>query len=289
VRILFEVEHLQMATPATSKHLIILVSRCGMVWFPDDMISAEMLSSRFIKQMRSLSFEEFYSNSETLVVLDKAQVPSCQILMADALENFFGTDSLTERMLKETLLHKHIMEVNHCQIMHNLFSLLIFSIKGWLLHEASYPDLKFENSQLESYIIGSFYLNLISSLCCGLSQESCTLIGKLLMMYASDDLGIKQDQHLIDFNIDLTGKLILWKSKLPNIEIDANMLRHCDIVIPTVDTLRNEKLVYSWLSEKRSILLCGPPGSGKVLSHLIQDHDSAFIHSKNAQRRFIHY
>jgi dynein heavy chain 1 len=96
-----------MATPAT-------ISRCGMVWFPDDMISAEMLSSRFIKQMRSLSFEEFYSNSETLVVLDKAQVPSCQILMADALENFFGTDSLTERMLKETLLHKHIMEVNHC-------------------------------------------------------------------------------------------------------------------------------------------------------------------------------
>jgi dynein heavy chain 1 len=41
VRILFEVEHLRYATLAT-------VSRCGMVWFSEDIISLEMIYDHYL-------------------------------------------------------------------------------------------------------------------------------------------------------------------------------------------------------------------------------------------------
>lgn len=45
VRILFEVDDLRCATLAT-------VSRCGMVWFSDDVLSEDAIAFRFLNQMR---------------------------------------------------------------------------------------------------------------------------------------------------------------------------------------------------------------------------------------------
>ena len=39
-----------------------------------------------------------------------------------------------------------------------------------------------------------------------------------------------------------------------------------DLVVPTVDTVRHEHLLYSWLAEHKPIVLCGPPGSGKTMT-----------------------
>lgn len=38
-----------------------------------------------------------------------------------------------------------------------------------------------------------------------------------------------------------------------------------DIVIPTIDTIKHEKIFYDLLNSKRGIILCGPPGSGKTM------------------------
>ena len=35
-----------------------------------------------------------------------------------------------------------------------------------------------------------------------------------------------------------------------------------DLVVPTLDTVRHEDVLFSWLSEGQTIVLCGPPGSG---------------------------
>ena len=39
-----------------------------------------------------------------------------------------------------------------------------------------------------------------------------------------------------------------------------------DVVIPTLDTVRHEALLYTWLAEHKPICLCGPPGSGKTMT-----------------------
>ena len=48
---MFEVQDLKYATLAT-------VSRCGMVWFSEDVLSTEMIFENFLLKLRSVSVEE---------------------------------------------------------------------------------------------------------------------------------------------------------------------------------------------------------------------------------------
>ena len=57
VRILFEVEHLKYATLAT-------VSRCGMVWFADDVLTAHMMFDHYLLRLSKDDYDELGSNDE---------------------------------------------------------------------------------------------------------------------------------------------------------------------------------------------------------------------------------
>lgn len=48
---MFEVQDLRYATLAT-------VSRCGMVWFSDDVITTDMLFDNYLQKLRSISLDE---------------------------------------------------------------------------------------------------------------------------------------------------------------------------------------------------------------------------------------
>ena len=51
VRIMFEVQDLKFATLAT-------VSRCGMVWFSEDVLALEMIFEHQLTRMRNISIDE---------------------------------------------------------------------------------------------------------------------------------------------------------------------------------------------------------------------------------------
>lgn len=53
---------------------------------------------------------------------------------------------------------------------------------------------------------------------------------------------------------------------MPNIEVETHKVAAPDVVIPTVDTVRHEVLLYTWLAEHKPLVLCGPPGSGKTMT-----------------------
>ena len=48
---MFEVQDLRYATLAT-------VSRCGMVWFSEDVLTTEMIFENFLQKLRSVPVEE---------------------------------------------------------------------------------------------------------------------------------------------------------------------------------------------------------------------------------------
>lgn len=50
----------------------------------------------------------------------------------------------------------------------------------------------------------------------------------------------------------------------------AHRVAAADLVVPTIDTVRHEMLLSAWLSEHKPLVLCGPPGSGKVNRRLIR-------------------
>jgi dynein heavy chain 1 len=53
---------------------------------------------------------------------------------------------------------------------------------------------------------------------------------------------------------------------VPQIEIEPHAVTASDVVVPTMDTVRHEEVLYSWLSEHKPLMLCGPPGSGKTMT-----------------------
>jgi dynein heavy chain 1 len=72
---------------------------------------------------------------------------------------------------------------------------------------------------------------------------------------------------LIDFQPEIsTGEWTNWASKVPQVEIETHRVTATDVVIPTLDTVRHESLLYTWLAEHKPICLCGPPGSGKTMT-----------------------
>lgn len=64
----------------------------------------------------------------------------------------------------------------------------------------------------------------------------------------------------------IQGEWVLWQSKVPQIEVETHKVAAPDVVVPTVDTVRHESLLYTWLAEHKPLVLCGPPGSGKTMT-----------------------
>ena len=66
--------------------------------------------------------------------------------------------------------------------------------------------------------------------------------------------------------VTIQGEWVLWQSKVPQIEVETHKVAAPDVVVPTVDTVRHEALLYTWLAEHKPMVLCGPPGSGKTMT-----------------------
>ena len=71
---------------------------------------------------------------------------------------------------------------------------------------------------------------------------------------------------VIDFEVSIQGEWVPWSAKVPRIEVETHKVASPDVVIPTVDTVRHESLLYTWLAEHKPMVLCGPPGSGKTMT-----------------------
>uniref|UniRef100_A0A1X7T1J9 AAA+ ATPase domain-containing protein n=1 Tax=Amphimedon queenslandica TaxID=400682 RepID=A0A1X7T1J9_AMPQE len=88
--------------------------------------------------------------------------------------------------------------------------------------------------------------------------------------------------------------------RVPKIEVETHKVRSPDVVVPTLDTVRHESLLYTWLGEHKPMVLCGPPGSGKTMTlfsafHALPDFEVVGLNVSSATtpelllKRFDHY
>lgn len=66
--------------------------------------------------------------------------------------------------------------------------------------------------------------------------------------------------------VSTSGEWVAWQTKVPQVEVETHKVAAPDVVIPTIDTVRHESLLYTWLAEHKPLVLCGPPGSGKTMT-----------------------
>ncbi|KIN00492.1 hypothetical protein OIDMADRAFT_125387 [Oidiodendron maius Zn] len=260
VRIMFEVETLKYATLAT-------VSRCGMVWFSEDTVTPSMMVSNYLDNLRAVAFEDLDEDA-VATGQSAAKALSIQAQVADLLQAFLTTDDFILNALERAEGFNHIMEFTVARVLTTLFSLLNKSVRDIIEYNAQHVDFPLDPEQIESYIAKKLLLALVWSLTgdCPLSDRKRfgdALAG--LATFGNPLLG--DNSSLIDFDVTLPkAEWSSWQTQVPTIEVNTHSITQTDVVIPTLDTVRHEDILYSWLAEHKPLLLCGPPGSGKTMT-----------------------
>ncbi|GAA5826137.1 hypothetical protein JCM11251_007177 [Rhodosporidiobolus azoricus] len=267
VRIMFEVESLKYATLAT-------VSRCGMVWFSEDAVTPSMLYRNYLSTIRSVALDAADEDaalalpSRTDVDGDISPNLAMQRLVAGRIEQFFEADSLVPQALEYAATVDHIMDFTPSRALTTLFSLLNKSIRTVAEYNAQHPDFPLQADQVESFVTKRLLVGLVWAFTGDSKLDTRAEMGNFLRDHSGLDFPpLGPGGSLIDFDVQVsTGDWVSWQNVVPTIEIEMQAVTSPDVVIPTLDTARHEEVLYSWLSEHRPLLLCGPPGSGKTMT-----------------------
>ncbi|KAJ5199992.1 Dynein heavy chain domain-2 [Penicillium cf. griseofulvum] len=259
VRIMFEVESLKYATLAT-------VSRCGMVWFNADTVTPTMMISNYVESLRTKTFEDLDEDSAHAGTAT-IRTQDAQDTVATILKQFLGVDDLVLKALEEAKKYNHIMEFTDIRALNTLFSLLNKACRNVLEYNAQHPDFPLDSEQIESYMSKKLLLTLVWSLTGDCPLNDRKAFGKYITGMSTIDLPPDGDSSLIDYDVSLPkSDWTSWHSQVPTIDINTHSVTQTDVIIPTVDTIRHEDVLYSWLAEHKPLLLCGPPGSGKTMT-----------------------
>ncbi|RFU30184.1 hypothetical protein B7463_g6181, partial [Scytalidium lignicola] len=260
VRIMFEVETLKYATLAT-------VSRCGMVWFNEDTVTSSMMVTNYLERLKAVAFEDLDEDAVTTGQTSaKALVVQQQV--ADLLQAFLSTEDFILNALARAESFNHIMEFTIARVLTTLFSLLNKSVRDLIEYNSQHVDFPLDPEQVESYIAKKLLLALVWSLTGDCPLGDRKVFGDYLAGLATFGSPIiSESGSLIDYDVTLPrAEWSPWQNQVPTIEVNTHSITQTDVVIPTLDTVRHEDVLYSWLAEHKPLLLCGPPGSGKTMT-----------------------
>ncbi|PIA14754.1 hypothetical protein COEREDRAFT_46106 [Coemansia reversa NRRL 1564] len=305
VRVLFEVETLRYATPAT-------VSRCGMVWFSDDTVTAEMAMQHYLRRLcveplddgaegfggsdatgarlggtsASGVQQSGAADSNTKAALSPAM--RVQAAAADALAPFLARDGVVARALVLAAGLEHVMEFTQMRALGTLFALLDGAVGAVVAYDAQHTDFPLSTAATAQFVAMRLALALVWSMAgdatAAARQAVAELVSREMAMDSADSMGTLEPAGSLDTLPPLphgaaledcdaalrngAAEWVTWDSRVPRVELEAHSVAAADVVVPTADTLRHEDVVRAVLAARRPAVLCGPPGSGKTMTLL---------------------
>jgi dynein heavy chain 1 len=127
------------------------------------------------------------------------------------------------------------------------------------------PDFPMTPDQIERYASRRLIFAVIWALVGDARGSVRQLVSSIIRSACTIPLPPESEGDVIDFYVQLPdGDWKPWKEKVPIIRLESSKMAGTDVVVPTLDTTRHEDVLFSWLSEKQPIVLCGPPGSGSA-------------------------
>jgi dynein heavy chain 1 len=261
VRIMFEVQNLKYATLAT-------VSRCGMIWFSEEVLTSEMIFDNFLNSLRHISIDE----GDDYITRGKPDVlsPEMQIQkdVADIISSHFASGGLVMKALEYAEGLDHVMEFTKLRVLNALFSMIHQTIRNVYRYNQTHPDFPMEPDQMDRYVSRSLIYCLLWSFTGDSKLKSRQDLGNFIRNVTTISLPSASTTPIVDYEVNIQGEWVSWQSNVPKIEVETHKVGSPDIVVPTLDTVRHESLLNTWLAEHKPMVLCGPPGSGKTMTLL---------------------
>ncbi|OAA61317.1 dynein heavy chain, cytosolic (DYHC) [Cordyceps fumosorosea ARSEF 2679] len=260
VRIMFEVETLKYATLAT-------VSRCGMVWFSEETVSPNMVITNYLESLRNVPFEDLDEDS-VATGQSAAKTLAVQSQAADLLQGYLEGDNFVAQALEKSEKYNHIMDFTVARVLTTLFSLLNKAVRDMIEYNSQHSDFPLELEQIEAFLPKRLLLALVWAFTGDCPLDDRKAFGDEICTFANfGSPPLDGSSSLIDFDVNLPkAEWNSWQTQVPSIEVNTHSIIQTDVVIPTLDTVRHEDILYSWLAEHKPLLLCGPPGSGKTMT-----------------------
>ncbi|XP_037097970.1 cytoplasmic dynein 1 heavy chain 1 isoform X1 [Syngnathus acus] len=265
VRVMFEVQDLKYATLAT-------VSRCGMVWFSEDVLSTDMIFNNFLARFRSIPLDEgedeAQRNRKGTEDEEETASPMLQIQRdaATILQPYFTSTGLVIKALEHASKMEHIMDFTRLRCLGSLCSMLHQACRNVALYNNNHPDFPMPIDQLERYMQRYLIYAILWSFSGDGRLKMRAELGEYIRRITTVPLPSAPNIPIIDYEVSITGEWQSWQVKVPQIEVETHKVASPDVVVPTLDTVRHEALLYTWLAEHKPLVLCGPPGSGKTMT-----------------------
>lgn len=247
-------DSLAQATPAT-------VSRCGMIWFSDDIISVEMCLEEFMGSLRKL---DIIGNES-----DGNDIPSTQIFFLNEINSLVisqndRSTSLVADALEFALGKEHVMAPSRGRLLQSLKALIVRGIQCAIEYDENHPDFPMSGEHMVNFSKRWLLYSLLWSFSGSASWDIREDFGEMLIR--TSGIAIPGGQ-LSDYRVRVDdGEFELWSDSVPRMEIESHKVTATDVVITTTDTVRHSDVLGSWLSSRMPLILCGPPGSGKTMT-----------------------
>lgn len=302
VKIMFEVESLKYATLAT-------VSRCGMAWFSEDILEDVHIFHHYLMRLKEDNYDTPVSTASSAVPTDAGVLrEKCTDLITKLFIREDQGKSLATIALEIASRAPHVMEYSRIRLLEALFALIRKGINKVI----DMDEIKFGNYSADMNIVEKFMLNWT------VFAINWSFAGDLKLAERSNYFNelrasvfelpenlkwpeIDSMKTLIDYEVRIEdGEFSLWKLKVPELNLPSEKVTNADTIIPTVDTLRHQEVLCSWLLEHRPFIICGPPGSGKTMTLMstlknLQDFEMIFVNFSSSTtpplilKQFEHY
>ncbi|CAR27637.1 ZYRO0D03168p [Zygosaccharomyces rouxii] len=239
LRIVFETHNLEQATPAT-------ITRCALVLFTERVCS----SFGNLKCLLESSFDNLEAQSKVN--------PSLLNRYRTLLREIFSEKNVNH-LISQAGKIEHILGYDHSRIFTTISKLISHDLQKYRSGLLNASDLAFEKffyARIHQIIKVSFigdtnlkdHSNFIDSI-----RDLSKCINNLNM-----------DSESTEF-VPETLEPIDLLSSVPQLSLDAKDVMKPNVIIPTIDTIKQELCVFELLNARRSVILCGPPGSGKTM------------------------
>jgi dynein heavy chain 1 len=158
------------------------------------------------------------------------------------------------------------MDLTRLRALESTFGLLNKGITNMIEYNQSH-DFPLSSDQVQKYLSNRLCYALMWGFGGSLSLSEREAFGRFVMTIAPHPTPDPSGPSLLDYWPSVEdGEWHLWSSRVPVVEVETHLVASPDVVIPTVDTVRHEEVLRSWLLERRPLVLCGPPGSGKTMT-----------------------